>query len=184
MPIPLFFCLGAFSVLAVFFAALSYSILIRRRPVVLDTRWLVVFLGLALGPAVVLGLLRWDPLTPMILQLLPALVLVALLGGLAWGLPGLTVYGITEGPLRQLLGDPSAEALGPDDLVVRIPDWLGAGLVRARCRRTRRHLGQRLRSRLADGAVETKTVTAVTSLMVAVAFAAVSVALAALAFGA
>lgn len=141
------FSVGIFGVMGVFFGSISYSVLLKKKPVVIPSRWILVLISLSMLPAIVLNILSYQPDSNVgWIQLITPIAFLFLIAFYSAILKGFAIYGISDTDFRRFLLEALAtlnvraterlNKLVLDDvgteLSVSFQEWMGTGMVRSK----------------------------------------------------
>jgi len=166
-----------FLLFVAFYGYISFSILVRRKPVIVRSNIVMVLLALLLIPVIIFNVIRLDySASDNLWQLLAPGSFAFLLVFLFFMLKGFSIYGIDSSDFRRLLlaafdalGIKIAEELSKIKLIdsnaevnISFQEWTGTGMIRTKRRKDfdLRKLQKEYSKLLENSDVKTKKVTA------------------------
>jgi hypothetical protein len=193
----------AFPVLFIFFAAfygyISISILFRKKPVVMNSKWLNLLIAVGLLPSIVTNLIRIDITNSNTLYfLIIPIMFVILLVFYFFIIKGYTFYGINDNDFRtsllqslvklnikytETMNKIKLDEIGTE-INISFQEWMGTGMIRIKNKKTDilKNIVSEIRIYISENNLSPKKVTAIFFLIFSVLFLLVSIFFAFLAF--
>jgi len=182
-----------FILFAVFFGFTSYSILLKKKPVVLSSKWLIVLMGIGFLPAVVVNLIDFFQSGPeSFVQLMISAMFILFFVFYMCVIKGVSIYGITGDDLRKYLFQTLTnkeiaftEKINKvhldelnTDINISFQEWMGTGMIKPQDKKKFdfKNFIVEFRKNLNENTVETKKITAYFYFVFAILMVIVSIA--------
>lgn len=139
---PVIFILFAF-----FFGFISYSVLLKKKPVIMSSKWLILLMGIGFLPAIVVNLIEFFISGPeSIMQLMISAMFILLLVFYMYIIKGVSIYGITDDDFRKYLFQTLTnreikftEKINKihldelnTDINISFQEWMGTGMIKTK----------------------------------------------------
>ncbi len=177
---------------ALFFGSISFSVLVKKKPVVMDSKWLNLIIAVSLLPAIIMNLAQVRPGdSSSYFNLIVPVMFILLMVFYFFIIKGFTFYGIKDEDFRKSLLS-SLDKLNiryseimnkiklddlSTELSISFQDWMGTGMIRIKKKDidTLKKIIAEVRKYIADNELEPKKITAIFYLIFSLIFLGIGV---------